>query len=448
MKHIVIIGNGISGITAARHIRKQSEHRITVVSAETDYFFSRTALMYIFMGHLRYEHTKPFEDSFWTKNRIELRRTRIEAIEVSSKKLRCEDGSTIAYDVLVIATGSTPNRFGWPGQDLPGVQGFYSLQDLETLESQMSRTKQAVLVGGGLIGVEMAEMLHSRGVSVTFLIREATFWNMVLPVEEGQLVQQHMIQHGIILRLNAELKEILPDGHGQVRGISTTNGDDIPCQFVGLTVGVSPNIGLVKNSPIEVGRGVLVNSFFETNIPEVYAIGDCAEFREPAMDILGGQRKKIEQIWYTGRMHGETLAQTICGKRTAYRPGVFFNSAKFFDLEYQTYGTVNAHLAEGEGTFYWQAPSGRHCLRINFLEGTAQVIGLHALGIRLRHDVCERWIREKKMLTFVLEHLPEANFDPEFFRQFEPEIHQEFTRQTGQPIQIKARKGLLHRLLS
>ena len=133
--HVVILGNGITGITCARHIRKKSDHRITVISAETDYFYSRTALMYIYMGHMKYEHTKPYEDSFWKKNRIDLVRAWIEKIDTGSKKLIAADGREYPYDKLVLATGSASNKFGWPGQDLPGVQGLYSYQDLEALQA-------------------------------------------------------------------------------------------------------------------------------------------------------------------------------------------------------------------------------------------------------------------------------------------------------------------------
>ena len=110
LKHIVIIGNGIAGITAARHIRKRSTHRITVISAETDYFFSRTALMYVYMGHMKFEHTKPYEDWFWEKNRIELKRAYVKAVKPEVNCVVFDDDTTLRYDDLIIATGSKPNK--------------------------------------------------------------------------------------------------------------------------------------------------------------------------------------------------------------------------------------------------------------------------------------------------------------------------------------------------
>ena len=142
------------------------------------------------------------------------------------------------------------------------------------------------------------------------------------------------------MRLATNLKEIIPDENGNVKSvIIEETGEEIPCNVVGLTAGVSPNIDFLKNSDIEIGKGVKVNRFLETNIKDLYASGDCAEQREPV-----NHRKPIEAVWYTGRMMGETVAQTICGTKMAYKPGHWFNAAKFFDIEYQTYGWVFACL--------------------------------------------------------------------------------------------------------
>ena len=131
---IVIIGNGISGITLARNLRKATKDPITVISSETEYFFSRTALMYIYMGHMKYEHTKPYEDHFWKKNTIDLIQKHVSNIQTAKKTLEFTDRSQLDYDILVLATGSKSNSFGWPGQKLKGVQTLYSFQDLNSLE--------------------------------------------------------------------------------------------------------------------------------------------------------------------------------------------------------------------------------------------------------------------------------------------------------------------------
>ncbi|CAN5599597.1 FAD-dependent oxidoreductase [soil metagenome] len=421
MVHIVIIGNGISGITAARHIRKRSDHKITVISAESDHFYSRTALMYIYMGHMRYEHTKPYEDYFWKKNKIDLIRDFVEKVDSDQKQLQLRSGKVQKYDVLILAVGSKFNKFGWPGQDLEGVQGLINLQDLELMEQNTKGIKKAVIVGGGLIGIEMAEMLRTRNIEVTMLVREQNYWDNVLPPEEAKMVNREIREHGVELKLKNELKEILGGPDGKVRGVVSASGENIDCEFVGITAGVSPNISLLKSSNINTEAGILVNEFFETNIKDVYAIGDCAQFINPPEG-----RNKIEQVWYTGRMHGETLALTLCGEKIAYQPGPWFNSAKFFNIEYQVYGQVFPQKTDNEEHLYWEHEKEKKSLRIVYKKEDKVVTGINLMGIRFRHEVCDRWLRSKATIYKVISELKEANFDPEFHKKYEEQIIREF----------------------
>ncbi len=425
MEHIAIIGNGIAGVTAARHIRKLSDKKITIISGETDHFFSRTALMYIYMGHMKYEHTKPYEDWFWEKNRIELKKAWVSKVTPEENKLTFATGETMHYDQLIIATGSKPNKFGWPGQDLKGVQGLYSKQDLDLLEENAPNNKickRAVIVGGGLIGIELAEMLSTRKIPVTFLVREKDFWGNVLPEPNAKLINNHIKEHHIDLRLGVNLKEILSDANGRARAvIISETGEEIPCDLVGLTAGVNPNIDFLKDSGIELGRGVKVNRFLETNFENVFALGDCAEHQEPT-----GERRSVEAVWYTGRMMGEVVAQTICGNKTAYKPGHWFNSAKFFDIEYQTYGWVFPQPREGENHFHWQHPDGKKCITINFNSQSRKFLGINTFGIRMRHEVFDRWLSEERTFDEVLENLEQAHFDPEFYKRYEKDIKQKY----------------------
>ncbi|OZV69314.1 NAD(P)/FAD-dependent oxidoreductase [Winogradskyella aurantia] len=423
MEHIVIIGNGISGVTLARHLRKLSDKKITLISAETDYFFSRTALMYVYMGHMKFEHTQPYENWFWRKNRIDLKKGYVKQVDTNTKSLQFENGDSFSYDKLVIATGSKPNKFAWPGQDLAGVMGMYHKQDLENLEKHAPNNtvcKRAVIVGGGLIGIELAEMLSSRSIPVTFLVRESSFWNGVLPEGESEMINRHIQNHHIDLRLSTNLKEIKSDGNGKVKSIIIEETEEeIPCHIVGLTAGVSPNIDFLKDSGIDSGKGVKVNRYLETNIKDVYAIGDCAEQREPI-----GNRRPIEAVWYTGRMMGETLAQTLCGNRRQYNPGHWFNSAKFFDIEYQTYGWV--HSTKGkpryERHFHWKHEDDTKCITVAYHKDNNLFLGINTFGIRMRHETFDQWLTEGRDVDYVMQHLATANFDPEFYSKYEKEI--------------------------
>ncbi len=435
--HIAIIGNGISGITAARFIRKLSDHQITVISAESKYFFSRTALMYIYMGHMREVDTQPYEPWFWEKNGIDLLFDYVEKVDTDAKTLHFRDSQPLQYDKLIIACGSKPNKFGWPGQELDHVGGMYSLQDLEAMEKGSDGLERAVIVGGGLIGIEMAEMFHSRHIPVTFLVRESSYWNNVLPAEESEMVNRHILEHGIDLRLSAELKEIIGNGAGKACAVITKEGKRIDCGYVGLTAGVSPNVDFLKETPIELQKGILVNELLETNVPDVYAIGDCAQLRTPKPG-----RRPIEAVWYTGRMMGETVAYTVCGHPVEYDPGIWFNSAKFMDIEYMVYGDVQPQAPDHHASVYWEHHSGRKSVRIVYDKNEGHVLGFNLMGIRYRHEVCDRWIAQKTPIEEVLTNLGIANFDPEFYDEYEKDIIAVYNQQTGKQLRLKKRRGL------
>ncbi len=437
---VAIIGNGIAGITAARWIRKLSDStEITVISDEGDYFFSRTALMYIYMGHMRLRDTQPYENWFWGKNRINLLRGRVETVDFAHKTLKIKDKSDFVYDKLIIATGSKSNKFGWAGQDLDGVHGLYHLQDLAAMERHTaSGISRAVVVGGGLIGIEMAEMFHSRHIPVTFLVRENNFWDNILPIEESKMINRHILEHGIDLRLQTELDHIIDENNdGKLDAIQVKNGEKLPCQFVGLTVGVSPNVDFLKNTPLSINRGIKVNNYLETNQLDVYAIGDCVELETPQPG-----RRPIEAIWYTGKMMGETVAYSIVGKKVQYNPDIWFNSAKFFDIEYQVYGDIRAMKPDEHETIYWEHADGKHAIRINFDKNTEGVVGFNLMGVRYRHEVCEKWIKEGSKVEMVLQNLGLANFDPEFYKEYEQEVVNIYNQKFNKSLQLKTKRGL------
>jgi len=414
--HVAILGNGIAGTTVARHLRKRDpDVRITLISGESTYHYSRPALMYIYMGHLRYQDTKPYEDHFWSDNRIALKRGWVTRIDTAGRTLHFEDGGSMAWDRLVLATGSQPNRFGWPGQDLDRVHGLYSLQHLVSLERMTPQLQHAVIVGGGLIGIELAEMLHTRHIPVTMLVRERSYWDNVLPAEEAQMVSRASHAEGIDLRLQTELSAIHDDGHGGAGAVSTSQGDRIPCQFVGLTAGVRPNLKAVEGSGIETARGILVDWQLRTSADGVFAAGDCAELRTPE-----GERNVIQQVWYTGRFQGEVCAENVLGGTQDYVKRTWFNSAKFLDIEYQVYGDVPNLPHDGQHNLYWEHESGRKSLRI--VHDGHTVLGFNLMGIRYRHDVCERWIEAGASIDDVLPKLGDANFDPEFHARHEGQI--------------------------
>jgi NAD(P)H-nitrite reductase large subunit len=440
--HTVIIGNGIAGVTTARHLRKNdASAKITIISGETPHFFSRTALMYVYMGHMAFENIKPYQDFFWDKNRISLLQKWVTHIEFAEKAIHFKDCQPIKYDQLVLATGSKSSYFGWPGQDLDGVQGLVSYQDLQQLEASTPAPgqknhpcKHAVIVGGGLIGIELAEMLLTRNVAVTMLVREKAFWNNVITPNEAHRIALHAQSHGLNLRLAEELDEILGDEKGHVKGLRTKAGETIDCQLVGITTGVRPNVEFLKDSGLEIKQGIVVNGYLETKYPDVYAAGDCVEITDPHPG-----RRATEPVWYTGRMMGEVLGATLAGKRTPYHPGPWFNSAKFFDIEYQTYGEVRPTPGHDQAQWFGEMPGPNRFVTIAYNPDNHLFQGINAFGMRMRHAYFDTALRKGLGVDEVVGGIEAANFDAEFYRKWPKDLKAAFSRDTG--IALKQRNA-------
>ncbi len=438
---VIIIGNGIAGITCARHLRKLSDTvDITVVSGESDHHYSRPALMYLYMGHMRMADLKPYEDWFWDKNRIQLKRGWVTEADFKKKSITIDGQEHLGYDKLVLALGSSTSYHDWPGQDLDGVHGMVTLDDIAAMERHSDDGLQrAAIVGGGLIGVEMAECFHTRNIPVTFVVREDSYWSKVLPPDESKMVTKHLqAKDGIDLRLNAELSEIWGDGQGKVKMAALKGGDKVQCQFVGIATGVKPNVEWLNFTDIALDKGILVDNYLTTNTADVFAIGDCAQLHNPRPG-----RKAIEAIWYTGRMMGEVAAYNIIfDEKVEYDPGIWFNSAKFFDIEYQVYGQAPAELEDDQSWFYWEHPELEKSVRIYWKTETGAVTGFNLMGLRFRQEICEAWIKNEVPIVEVMEHLGLANFDPELYEEYEPHILASFNEQQGTSVKLKTRRGL------
>jgi NADPH-dependent 2,4-dienoyl-CoA reductase/sulfur reductase-like enzyme len=323
-------------------------------------------------------------------------------------------GNVLSYDKLILATGSIPRKLDCPGEELDGVHVLYHVQDLKALEQRMRQgVKRAVVAGGGLIGIELAEMLVSRKIEVEFLVRESWYWKSVLPEQEARLIEAHIRSCGVKLHTRKSVQSIHGNEYGRVEAVETEHAERHACELACISIGVEPNVLVGRDSGIAIQKGFLVNEYLQTSAPDVFAIGDCAELREPKP-----HRRSIEPVWYAGRLMGEAVARVVCGEMVAYDPGVWFNSAKFFDLEYQVYGHVRN---DGADSLYWQDEKGKRCLRIQ-RDAHGVITGIHAIGLRLRQQVCEGCISSGKTVDVVLNELERARFDGEFSVNPFPEI--------------------------
>lgn len=395
--HLVIVGNGVAGVTAAMAVRAADPRAaITIISGESEYFFSRTALMYAYMDVMQRRDLEPFERKVFREQRLDLRRDWVVDLDASARQLRLDGGATVNYDTLLLATGSRGRRAPWE-RELDGVVRFVSMQDLDSCERLTRGTRRAVVAGGGLIGVELVECLVHHRVPVTFLVREPTYWPAALSAEEGEMVSAHIRAQGVDMRLGTEVASM--QGDSKVSAITTNAGEQIPCQMVGVTIGVEPNVEWLRSvkTPPELNRGVVTDRAFRTSLPGVFAAGDVAE-------VAG----TIEPLWYAAKRQGEAVARSMRGEPVEYVSPTYFNSAKFFHLEWTCAGET-----KGPGRFR-KLPGREGSVRVIERDGVA--VGFSMLGSRWNHRMLVKWVEERRRVDEVMGRLSEAQYDVEFGR--------------------------------
>ncbi len=410
--HYVIVGNGVAGTRAAFAIRQRlgaREARITLIGDESDYFFSRTALMYAYMNRLDRRDLEPHERRVYDERQIERRRGRVVDIDADHHQIELADGATVDYDRLLLAVGARARMIDFGGLDDvdDGLVHFIGLDDLDDCERLTWSTERAVVVGGGLIGVELAECLHHHGIDVTFLVREPYYWPAAFARPEGQMITDHIRSHGIDLRHQTEMLSIDVDDDGRVSAVATDDGETIPCQMLGIAIGVAPRVNWLRDTttPPATDFGLRVNRSFETSLPEVFGAGDCIEME------MGDNRVRHLPIWYEAKNHGDLAGAAMAGDDVRYDPPIFYNSSKFFDIEYTTVGDVQ-DLPDNTRSLYRRMPGENISQRIVFDDD--RVLGFSMLGSRWDHTVLSRWIDEGRSLDFVRNHLDEAQYDVEF----------------------------------
>jgi NADPH-dependent 2,4-dienoyl-CoA reductase/sulfur reductase-like enzyme len=442
---VVIIGNGVAGMEAALAVRaRQPDWQITIVSEESDHFFSRTALMWVFSGQMSHRDIEPLERDAYARLGFRRVRARVIAIDVDRHELTLAgDIPPLSYDRLLLACGSRPRPGPWPGSDALGVGHFVTLQDLYWYERELLGeeaatepphadahlqattedspyrfrevaserrgvlAKKPAIIGGGLIGIEAVEVAVAAGLRPSFFIREEWFWPIALDQRESTWISDRMREHGVDVHLQHDVEALETDGDGSLTAVRTNQGRfESDCAVI--AIGVIPNTEWLQGSGVEIDErgGIVVDAGLCASAPDVFAAGDCTSVRW----FDGSQRP--EQLWYTARDQGRVAARSMLGDDVRYARGTWYNSAKLMDIEYTTAGLVNFGLEGEQNWFFEETGKVRSTNRI-VTQGD-RVIGFNMLGRRWDHSVFIGWIEERRTLSWVLHHLNEAAFDTEF----------------------------------
>lgn len=300
---LVIVGNGMAGHRLVEALLARPERpAITVIGAETAPAYNRILLSPLLAGEMERDALTLRDADWYAEQGIELvLGERVESIDRAARRLTTDAGRQLDYDRLVLATGSTPARPPVPGLELPGVHVFRDLHDADALARAAEAGRNAVVIGGGLLGLEAAEGLRKRGMQVSLLQREDRLMNRQLDLTAARLLESELRGRGLDIHTDAQLERLEANAEGQVYAALLADGTRLAADCVVVAIGIVPQAELGRVAELEVNRGVIVDEWLTTSDPAIYALGECCEHR-------GNLYGLVEPIW----RQVEVLADKLC----------------------------------------------------------------------------------------------------------------------------------------
>ncbi|MCW4008877.1 MAG: FAD-dependent oxidoreductase [Candidatus Bathyarchaeota archaeon] len=346
MAKYVIIGASAAGISAVEAIREVDPvSTITVVSEEPCPSYSRPMISDLVSGKANFEKMLCRDGQFWEKNNVQaLTGQRAVSLNLKEKYVVLDNGARVSFEKLLIATGGKPFVPKIEGADKKGVFTFTKLSDAESLAAEIEKAKSAVVVGGGLIGVSLTEALVKRGLKVTIVELQNKILSLILDATASDMVANVMERAGVTIVTGQSVQRILgkPEDERVVGGVVLTNGNSVQCDMVIIAIGVVPRAELVSGTDVKTNRGILVDRFMRTSVPDVYASGDVAE----AYDFISGENRLLP-LWPLAQLEGRVAGYNMAGKKAEYPGGTAMSALKYFGIPIISIGLVNPKNAEG-----------------------------------------------------------------------------------------------------
>ncbi len=308
--HLVIIGNGMASHRLIEALVKQPARpqHITVIGAETTPAYNRILLSPLLAGEMQQDALTLRDAHWYAEQGVTLvLGEKVEALDRSHQTLTTDSGRALDYDHLVIATGSRPALPDVPGIELEGVHGFRDLQDADALKAIAQRGDNAVVIGGGLLGLEAAEGLRKRGddIKVSVLQRSERLMNRQLDATAAHLLKDSLTQRGLNIITGAQLARLESDAQGRVAKVHLADGRQLNASSVIVAAGITPNAELGHQSGLTTQRAIVVDEFLTTSDPAISALGECCQFEGTTFGL-------VEPIW----RQVEVLAAKLCGTLT------------------------------------------------------------------------------------------------------------------------------------
>jgi NAD(P)H-nitrite reductase large subunit len=338
----VIVGASAAGIGAVEAIREVDPvGTITVISEEACPQYSRPMISDFVSGKANLQKMLCREDDFWKKNEVRaLTGKKAVSLNVTERTVALDGGDRVAYEKLLIATGGRPFVPKMDGSDRDGVFTFTTFSDAERLAARIDSgvAQKAVVIGAGLIGISVTEALVKRGLKVTLVELQDKILSLLLDPKGSDIVEDVVRKAGVTIITGQSVQRIIgkPDNDSVVGGVVLTKGEEVPCDLVIVAIGVVPRTELVAGTDVKTNRGILVDNFMQTNVPDVYASGDVAE----AYDFLMNQNRLLP-LWPLAVLEGKVAGYNMTGKKTDYAGGTNMSALKYFGIPIVSVGFAN-----------------------------------------------------------------------------------------------------------
>ena len=312
----LIIGGGIAGTTAAETIRKEDkEGSLAIVSDEPYRLYSRIMLSKLpyFLGKVPKDAIWMKKETWYSENKIDfLGGKKAVTVDSQNKIVKLESGEEIQYEKLLLVLGACARPWSAKNADKTGVHYVRTYDQGTGLIAQTETAKHAVMIGGGFISFEVADLLREKGIEVTLILRESYFWEPILDQASGLIVEDAATKKGVKIIKNMEVEEVL--GSDKVAGVKLKDGSEISCDMIVCGIGVMCSLDWLKVLGLEVGHGIFANEYLETNLPDVWTAGDVAEFN----DVILGERVQLGN-WQNAMEQGRVAGLNMLGKKQIFK---------------------------------------------------------------------------------------------------------------------------------
>ena len=290
-QRLVVIGNGMAGMRTVEEILSVApeQFEITVFGAEPYGNYNRIMLSPVLSGEKTIDEIMINDRQWYADHKITLHAGNDKMVVDIDRGQRCviaRDGTRVHYDRLLIATGSKPFILPVPGNDLAGVIAFRDIADVETMLSYAKNRRHAVVLGGGLLGLEAANGLVERGMQVTVIHNNPVLLNRQLDTEAAKLLQAELEARGVRFKMPAQTEALLDDDQGHVRAVRFADGSELPCDLFVMAIGVRPNMALAKKVGLYCEKGIVVDDTLQTYDPRIYAVGECVQHRTQTFGLV------------------------------------------------------------------------------------------------------------------------------------------------------------------